>query len=137
MGMNNALLFHALFRLFQPVKVSLAKAQSLSMPTPFVTRFPVGWTPSVVIMEGMFLKNIAPWDAHATIGGYADFLRRQHIMPHYRNGVTEVLCMLFDDPKCYSLKHFERLKRDRGNPVPDSHFCTEFSADLQSGISKS
>jgi len=50
-------------------------------------------------------------------------------MLHYRNGATEVH-MLFDNPKCHSLKHFEWLKRDRANPVPDTHFCSEFSADL-------
>jgi len=100
-----------------------------AMPTPFVTRFPTGWLPSIIIMEGMFLINIIPWDAHTTIGSYADFLMRQHIMPHYRNGATEVH-VLFDNPKCNSLKHFERLKRDRANPVPDTHYCTNFSADL-------
>ena len=75
--------------------------------------------PLVVIMEGMFLINIAPWDAHKTIGSYADFLLKQHVMPNYRNGATEVH-VLFDNPKSLSLKHFERSKRDRLHPIPDS-----------------
>ena len=105
------------------------KRYEATTPCVFLTRFPDDWAPLVVIMEGMFLINIAPWDAHKTIGSYADFLLKQHVMPHYRNGATEVH-VLFDNPKGHSLKQFERSKRDRLHPIPDSHYCMEFSADL-------
>ena len=97
-------------------------------PSPFLTGFPTRWTPSTVIMEGMFLINIVPWDAHKSMSDYACFLIKQHVMPHYRNGATEVH-VLFDDPRQNSLKHFERLKRDRTNPVSQSHTCNDFSGD--------
>ena len=62
------------------------------------TTIPPGWIPAAVIMEGMFLINTTPWSAHNSMGDYADFLLRQHILPHYRNGATEVH-LLFDDPE--------------------------------------
>ena len=58
---------------------------------------PVGWVPEATIIEGMFLINITPWSAHHNIGEYAEFLLRQHILPHVRNGSNEVH-LLFDDP---------------------------------------
>ena len=82
-------------------------------------------------MEGMFLINISPWSAHKDMGDYGEFLLRQHILPHYRNGAKEVH-LLFDDPGCQvqSLKQFERLHRDRANPTPDNHICSNFSPDM-------
>ena len=71
------------------------------------------WAPLVVIMNGMFLINIAPWDAHKTIGSYADFSIE----------MGQLKYILFDNPKSLSLKQFKRLKRDRLNPIPDSHYC--------------
>ena len=56
-----------------------------------------GWVPDSVIMEGMFLINIKPWIAHNNLGEYANFLLKQHIHPHYRNGSSEVHLIL-DDP---------------------------------------
>ena len=82
-------------------------------------------------MEGMFLINITPWSAHKSVGDYADFLLKQHILPHFRNGTTEVH-LLFDDPECQtqSPKYFERQCRDQTNPIPDNHYCSEFKADM-------
>ncbi len=73
--------------------------------------------------------NINPWSAHKTIGDYANFLLKQHILPQLQNCQVH---LLFDDPECQqqSPKYFERLHRDEANLVPSDHFCTEFSSDL-------
>ena len=95
------------------------------------TSIPPGWIPSTVIMEGMFLINITPWSAHKNIGDYADFLLKQHILPHIRNGAAEVH-LLFDDPECQvqSPKMFERQLRDQKNPISDDHCCSNFTEDM-------
>ena len=85
-----------------------------------------------MITKGMFLKDITPWSSHTTMGDYADFLPRQHILPHFRNGATIEVHLLLDNPNCqqYSPKYFERLHRDELNQVPDDHSCCGFSADM-------
>ena len=55
-----------------------------SHPPVLRTSIPLGWAPTSVIMEGMFLININPWSAHKCIGDYADFLLRQHILCYFR-----------------------------------------------------
>ena len=105
------------------------KRYEQASPIPFATQFPTEWLPSTVVMEGMFLINIQPWNAHREMSDYANFLIKQHIMPFYRNGAKE-LHLLFDAPKKNSLKHFERTKRDKANPVSESHSCVEFTEDL-------
>lgn len=79
----------------------------------------------------MFLINIRPSSAHRDMGEYADLLLRQHILMHYRNGVTDVH-LLFDDPECQaqSPKYFERLRRDQTNPTPEDHWCSSFASDM-------
>ena len=79
----------------------------------------------------MFLINITPWSAHKSIGDYADFLLKQHILPHFRNGTTEVH-LLFDDPECQvqSPKMFERQHQDQTNPISDDHCCSTFTEDM-------
>ena len=95
------------------------------------TTLPPEWKADTVVMEGMFLINITPWSAHRNMGEYADFLLRQHILMHYRNGATEVH-LLFDDPECQaeSPKYFERLYRDQTNPTPEEHWCSSFTSDM-------
>lgn len=109
----------------------LEKRYRDTIPPILTTSLKSGWIPDTVVMEGMFLINITPWSAHKTIGDYADFLIRQHILPHYRCMSKEVH-LLFDDPDCQELspKYFERQHRDKENQVPDDHSCTDFSADL-------
>ena len=68
-------------------------------PPVFHASFPTDWRPDAVVMEGMFLINITPWSAHRSMANYADFLIKQHILIHYRNGAKEVH-LLFDDPDC-------------------------------------
>ena len=79
----------------------------------------------------MFLINIVPWSAHTNMGEYADFLIKQHILPHFRNGAQEVH-LLFDDPECQAMspKYFERMNRDKSNPVPEDHSCANFTSDM-------
>jgi hypothetical protein len=62
---------------------------------------------------------------------YADFLIKQHILIHYRNGAKEVH-LLLDDPDCQvqSPKYFEQLRGDQTNPVSEDHCCTSFSSDM-------
>ena len=92
------------------------------------TSIPPGWIPSTVIMEGMFLITMS---APKNIGDYADFLLKQHILPHFRNGATEVH-LLFDDPECQvqSPKMFERQLQDQKNPISDDHCCSNFTEDM-------
>ena len=99
---------------------------------PIITSLTDGWSPESVITEGMFLLTITPWSSHTTVGDYADFLLRQHILPHFRNGSTTEVHLLFDNASCqqYSPKYFERLHRDEQNQVPDDHSCCGFSADM-------
>ena len=62
-------------------------------------------------MVGMFLINITPWSVHKNLGDYADFLIRQKLLSHFRNGATELhLIIMFDDPESQvqSSKFFER-----------------------------
>lgn len=100
-------------------------------PPIITTSLPPDWNPDTIIMEGMFLINITPWSGHQNIGEYADFLLRQHVLMHYRNGVSEVH-LLFDDPGSVtqSPKYFERLHRDQANPISDDHCCTVFTPDI-------
>ena len=94
------------------------------------TTLPPEWIPTTVVMEGMFLINITPWSAHKSMGEYAHFLLRQHILPHFRNGATEVH-LLFNDPDCQvqSPKFFERHHRDQSNPVSVNHCCNIFTVE--------
>ena len=79
-------------------------------------------------MEGMFLINIVPWNAHKSFSDYGDF---QHIAAHFRNGSKEVH-LLFDDPECeiQSPKFFERNRRDSTNPVSSDHCCIDITSDM-------
>ena len=75
--------------------------------------------------------NIKPWIAHKNLGEYAEFLMKQHIHPYFRSGSREVH-LVFDDPERQGQrpKFFERQHRNKANPVPDSHHCTDFSPDM-------
>ena len=108
-----------------------AKRYENTTPSIITTSFPPGWVPSTVIIEGMFLINISPWNAHTNMGEYGDFLLKQHILLHFRNGTTEVH-LLFDHPECqaHSPKYFERKHRDSSNPIPADHYCDNFTADM-------
>jgi len=65
------------------------------------------------------------------MGEYADFLLKQHILPHFRNGATEVH-LLFNHAECqpHSPKSFERKHRDSSNPIPNDRYCDDFTADM-------
>ena len=109
----------------------LKKRYKVAIPPITTTLLPPGWVPDATIVEGMFLINIKLWSAQCNIGEYAEFLLRQHILPHFRNGSKEVH-LLFDDPECQeqSLKYFERQHRDRINPTSADHCCIDFTPDL-------
>ena len=100
-------------------------------PSVICSTLPPGWKADTVVMEGMFLINITPWSVHRNMGEYADFLLRQHILMHYRNGATEVH-LLFDDPEyqAQSPKYFEQKHRDLCNPTPVDHWCSSFTSDM-------
>lgn len=108
-------------------KVYEKRYESVSPPI-ISTSLPQAWAPDAVIVEGMFMINVTPWSVHKTLGNYGEFLIRQHILPHFRNGATEVH-LLFDDPESQiqSPKFFERNRRDLINPVSDEHYCNQFA----------
>jgi hypothetical protein len=110
---------------------SLEKRYQHSTPSVILTSLPSGWIPESVLMEGMFLINIKPWIAHKKLGDYANFLLKQHIHPYFRGGSTEVH-VVFDDPERQGLspKAFERSHRNKTNPVPNDHYCAEFSENM-------
>ena len=109
----------------------LEKRYQQCTPKVITSSLQPGWVPNSVIMEGMFLINIKPWIAHNNLGEYANFLLKQHIHPHYRNGSSEVH-LIFDDPERNGLspKFFERKHRDQHNPVLNEHYCSEFTSDM-------
>ena len=80
------------------------------------------WIPDTVVLEGMFLIHITPWSIHKNLGDYADFLIKQHILPHFQNMSREVH-LLFDNTECQQLspQYFERQHWDLANQVPDDH----------------
>ncbi len=91
------------------------------------------WIPESIVMKGMFSINICPRSTHRTISGYADFLLRQHILPHYRNTTTSEIHLLFDDPECQmrSQKEIKRAHRDKMNLLSSDHpHCNDFTSDL-------
>ena len=88
--------------------IFLEKRYEKVVPPIICTTMTDGWIPDAVNLEGMFLINITPWSVHKTMGDYAEFLLKQHILPYYRTA-TEVH-VLFDDPDCQKLspKYFEK-----------------------------
>ena len=70
------------------------KRYAHATPPIITTSLTAGWSPDSVITEGMFLINITPWSSHTTMGDYAAFLLRQHILPHFRNGSTTKVHLL-------------------------------------------
>ena len=105
---------------------ALEKRYANATPPIITTSLKSGWVPETVVME-----NIAPRSAHKNIGEYADFLIRQHILPHFR-GMSKQVHLLFDDPDCQEMspKYFKRQYRDQANEVPDDHSCMYFSPDM-------
>ena len=108
-----------------------SKRYENATPPIITSSLPSGWIADTTVIEGMFLINISPWGAHKNIGEYAHFLLKQHVLPYFRARSKEVH-LLFDDPDCQvqSPKYFERRRHDLDNPVPDDHYCTEFTSDI-------
>lgn len=83
---------------------------------------PNGWTPEVVVLEGMFLINTSPLCTHQSMKDYSQFLLRRFVLPRLVSGSFEVH-IVFDNPgrQPHSPKAFERLRRDDSNSLPPDH----------------
>ena len=87
---------------------------------------PTQWVADAVVIDGMFLLHISPWGHHKTMSDYANFLAKQHILPHFARGSKEVH-LIFDDPGRHpnSPKAFERARRSA--QAETTHSCITFN----------
>ena len=99
----------------------------------FMERLPNGWSPSAVVIDGMFLINTNPLQQTQNITSYADLLFNRFIRPHYQSGANTVH-LIFDNPGqlTFNPKEFEQRKRDdqkkkHNNPKSKPHEHAHFS----------
>ena len=60
----------------------------------FFESLPSGWSPSVVVLDGMFLLNTNPLRQTNNVTSYANLLFNQFIKPHYLKGASTVHLIL-------------------------------------------
>ena len=98
----------------------------------FMESLPNSWSPSVVVIDGMFLINTNPLQQTQNIASYADLLFNRFIRPHYHKG-TKTVHLIFDNPgqHAFNPKQFEQRKRDdkrtHGNSKSNPHEHAQFS----------
>ena len=95
-----------------------------SVPSVFSTELPSIWKQECCLIEGMFLIHTAPLGTHKTLGQYANFLIRRHILPQFHKGSTDVH-VKFDNPGRlpYNPKQFEHNRRDKTVDLQGEHYC--------------
>ena len=79
-------------------------------------KFPQGWLPHSVILEGMFLINTTPLKIHSCMLEYTTFIFARHAGRYLSSEVNEVH-IVFDDPGRFDMhpKDIERTQRDTPN----------------------
>lgn len=89
---------------------------------------PSGWTPDVVLLEGMFLIQTSPLSTHHSMKEYSSFLLKRFALPHFVRGSMEVH-ILFDNPgrQPNSPKNLERQRRDQLSSLPQDHQHSTFA----------
>ena len=93
-----------------------------------VNKFPGGWVPDSVILEGMFLINTTPLASHSAMKEYVMFLFKRFIHPHLSAGAKEVH-VIFDNPgrQPCSPKAVEQSRRDAVHELPADHQHGQFT----------
>ena len=82
-------------------------------PTVITQNLPEGWTPEVVILDGMFLLHVKPFGNGSTFKNYAMLLLRRFVQTHFKQGVNEVH-IIFDKTSQtdFNPKQWEQQERD-------------------------
>ena len=90
--------------------------------TVIATKFPPGWLPHSVILEGMFLINTTPLGVHKCMLEYTHFILVRHAGRYLSAGVQEVH-IVFDDPGRFNVhpKDIERHRRDTNKETEHEH----------------
>lgn len=89
------------------------------------------WTPTSVLLEGMFMVHTAPYPEMKSMREYAKLLLIRYVRPHYSAG-TEEVHVIFDNPGGLkeSPKELEQRRRDLTSK-PVQHSCMTFDSDAQ------
>ena len=81
-------------------------------------------------MERMYLIYTTPWGSHKTLADYGNFLKRQHILPHFARGSREVHQLFDDQGRLKTPKQYEHARRDAGSQLESNHICHAFAPEL-------
>ena len=101
-------------------------------PSKISNMLPMGWIPHSVILEGMFLIQMAPIPSMGSMEEYVKLLLSRYVRPHFNAGAIEVH-VVFDVAGLQeeSPKEIEQRRRDSGiQDISTSHHCTDFCSDL-------
>ena len=74
---------------------------------------PDGWTPELVVLDGMFLVHVKPFGTNNTFKDYSMLLLRRFVQPHFKGGANEVH-IIFDKTSQtdFNPKQWEQQERD-------------------------
>ena len=96
-------------------------------------KFPPGWLPHVVILEGMFSTHTTPLRTLLCMVDYTHFLLARHGGRYLSAGVQE-MHIVFDDPGRFTVhpKAIERNRRDPNNETAHEHIHFDDQAKIPS-----
>ena len=119
--MSNILYTHGLYQTVMGTPMEEQKAHGLTEKlrahfkdtNTFFESLPGGWSPSVVVLDGMFLINTNPLRQTNNVTSYANVLFNRFIKAHYHKGASTVH-LIFDNPSRlrFNTKEFEQKQRD-------------------------
>ena len=74
------------------------KGQKSNMTQNLVARYPSiisqsvpdGWTPELVVLDGMFLVHVKPFGTNNTFKDYSMLLLRRFVQPHFKGGANKL-----------------------------------------------
>lgn len=91
-------------------------------------KFPLGWRPDCVVLEGMFMVNTTPLRIHTNMREYVRFLLIRYAGWYLKAGVQQIH-VVFDNPDRLKPhpKKLERSRRDAGIEVAQDHSHMNFS----------
>lgn len=87
------------------------------------TRLP--WTPTTVILEGMFMIQSAPLSMSQTMKEYATMLFLRYVKFHFRSGTVHVEVHVVFDNSSESPKEIEQARRDQAKGLELANHCCE------------
>ena len=100
-------------------------------PSMIIQRVPDGWTPELVILDGMFLVHVKPFGTSSTFRDYTLLLLRRFVQPHFKGGAHEVH-VLFDNTSetDFNPKQWEQQERDSSSNVTSHIHITTISDEI-------